>query len=504
MERMKVIRCASMKKTLIVMLAAACLAACSKPSPAMQMIETTAEALGGKARIQQINTLTLEGDGEAPNLGQNLTTDSELPVWKAAPYRRSIDVAAGRMRVRQTRTAQFLFAGATTQQLDQGVDGNVGYNMPQGQGGMPSRTSESVAKTRRVEMFHHPISLIRLALTPGTKVDNLRTFNNYEAVDVTTPQGDVLTFEVDRATRTPLRVRSMSYNDNLGDVAIETAFAEYETVEGLKMPRRLITKIDKYPQFDFRISKNTVDGENPVELSAPAEVKAMSVPPGAAVTVTSEEVGKGIWWLAGSGNHRSIVVEFDDHLVLFEVPLNELRTKAVIDTARSLRPQKPLTHAVVSHHHFDHSGGLRVAVAEGLTIVTYKGNVEFFKDLVSRKHSIVQDALARSPKPMKIEPVDDELVMKDKSMELRLYHVKNNPREGTNLFGYVPRDKMLVQADLYDSAWLQHPWGDNLAYNIGLRKLQVAKSVPVHGTIESYSDVLKTIASKKPAAKTEN
>jgi len=190
-----------MKKTLIVMLAAACLAACSKPSPAMQMIETTAEALGGKARIQQINTLTLEGDGEAPNLGQNLTTDSELPVWKAAPYRRSIDVAAGRMRVRQTRTAQFLFAGATTQQLDQGVDGNVGYNMPQGQGGMPSRTSESVAKTRRVEMFHHPISLIRLALTPGTKVDNLRTFNNYEAVDVTTPQGDVLTFEVDATVK---------------------------------------------------------------------------------------------------------------------------------------------------------------------------------------------------------------------------------------------------------------------------------------------------------------
>jgi hypothetical protein len=83
---------------------------------------------------------------------------------------------------------------------------------------------------------------------------------------------------------------------------------------------------------------------------------------------------------------------------------------------------------------------------------------------------------------------------------LRLYHVKNNPREGTNLFAYAPRDRMLVQADLYDSGWQQHPWGDNLPYNLGLHKLQPEKSVPVHGSLQTYADVLKTIASKKGAA----
>ena len=36
-------------------------------------------------------------------------------------------------------------------------------------------------------------------------------------------------------------------------------------------------------------------------------------------------------------------------------------------------------------------------------------------------------------------------------MEVQLYHLLDNPREGTNLFAYVPRDRMLVQADLYDA-----------------------------------------------------
>jgi hypothetical protein len=296
---------------------------------------------------------------------------------------------------------------------------------------------------------------------------------------------------MDAATKLPSRVTSMSDNANLGDVAIDTAFLDYETVGGLKLPKRITTKIDRYPQFDLRIAKNTVDADAG-NLAAPEGVKSAPVPPNAApVVVTAEPVAKGIWWLAGSGNHRSVVFEFDDHLVLFEVPLNETRSKAVIDKARTLS-SKPLTQVIVSHHHFDHSGGIRVAVAEGLTVIAHKDAIPFFKDLLARKHTIVPDELAKNPKEAKFEPVDDSLTLKDKSMEVQLYHLKDNPREGTNLFAYVPKEKLLVQADLYDSTWQFHHWGENVITNIErIRKLKVDRQIPVHGAIEPYAVMVK-------------
>jgi hypothetical protein len=94
------------------------------------------------------------------------------------------------------------------------------------------------------------------------------------------------------------------------------------------------------------------------------------------------------------------------------------------------------------------------------------------------------------------------MTMKDGTMEVQLYHLRDNVREGTNLFAYIPRDRILVQADLYDSTWQFHHWGDNVITNIEkFRKLRVDKQVPVHGQIQSYRDMVKTIrAAQKKAA----
>ena len=131
-----------------------------------------------------------------------------------------------------------------------------------------------------------------------------------------------------------------------------------------------------------------------------------------------------------------------------------------------------------------------------LNLITFFSTQERVQPPPGGKHSIVADELALHPQEPKFVAVDDSMVLKDNSMEVDLYHLLDNPREGTNLFAYVPRDRILVQADLYDSTWQFHHWGENVITNIEqIRKLKVDKQVPVHGEIQSYAEMVKTIRS---------
>src|SRR4030095_17013795 len=153
-------------------------------------------------------TLVIEGEGIAPNLGQNLTPDTDLPVWKVTQFSRAIDSSKARMRVKQVREAQFLFAGATTQRQEFGVDGDIAYSV--GEDGTPARMSEWVARERQREILHHPITIVRTALQPDSKISNVRSDGDVQVVDVTTAKGDMFTLAINGTTKLPARVSSTS------------------------------------------------------------------------------------------------------------------------------------------------------------------------------------------------------------------------------------------------------------------------------------------------------
>lgn len=65
--------------------------------------------------------------------------------------------------------------------------------------------------------------------------------------------------------------------------------------------------------------------------------------------------------------------------------------------AKKLIPNKPIEYVVNTHHHFDHSGGLRAYVAEGAIVVTHQINKPYYEKIWANPHTIAPDRLSRNP-----------------------------------------------------------------------------------------------------------
>ena len=249
----------------------------------------------------------------------------------------------------------------------------------------PRRLGSAAARESHVLYYHHPVPLLQAVLAEdagmAATVSNLRQEMGHDVVDVTTADGIQLTLHLDRETTLPLSISSMAYNANLGDVVTTTSFSNYADAGGFVLPHELSRTVDGLPSTDLLVTQ-TVNGEIR-DLAAPAGVASAAEPEPEPATVTVEELASGVWFLAGQ-SHHSVLVEFSEYTVLVEAPQHDTRTLAVIEQARELVPDKPLRYVVNTHHHFDHSGGLRAAVAEGLTVITHESNRSLFDDLTAR------------------------------------------------------------------------------------------------------------------------
>jgi glyoxylase-like metal-dependent hydrolase (beta-lactamase superfamily II) len=478
-----------MKHTLCaISLAAVVIGGCSQANPEQQTVNDAAAALGGSDRVQAVRTVVIEGTGTQWNLGQDLTPTATGQTFTIANYRRAIDVAGGRARTELTRSPNFpFFAGQAAQKQVQGFDGEVAYNVAAN--GTATRAATPVATDRRTEIYHHPITAVRAALDPMSTVTNRRSEGGETLVDVKTANGVTFTLAVD-GSALPTRVMSKTDNTNLGDVTIETSFADYQDVNGLKLPSRMTTKTDNVTTAEIRAAKQSVDGDTG-DLAAPAaaaSAPALAGPPPA--MVTAQELANGIWYLAGQ-SHHSVLVEFSDHLMLIETPQNDVRALAVIAKARELRPGKPLTQVVNSHHHFDHSGGIRAAMSEGLTVIAHRNAAEYLEDAGKRPHTVTPDALAKNAKPPTIEAVEGERTISDGTMTVNLFAVEGSAHADSMLMAYFPRERLLVEADVFTPGAPVHPYAANLLENIRKHNLRVDRIVPLHGTVAPFAELEK-------------
>jgi glyoxylase-like metal-dependent hydrolase (beta-lactamase superfamily II) len=164
--------------------------------------------------------------------------------------------------------------------------------------------------------------------------------------------------------------------------------------------------------------------------------------------VLSEKVADGVFYLRG-GTYHSVAVGFSDYVVVVEAPLNEQRSLAVIEEVKKLFPNKPIRYVVNTHHHFDHAAGLRAYVNEGATVITQEINKEFFEKAFATPRTLNPDPLSRSGKKAIIETVGEKKVLSDGAHALELYLIKGSPHDDGILLAFLPKEKILIEADVY-------------------------------------------------------
>src|ERR1019366_165254 len=208
---------------------------------------------------------------------------------------------------------------------------------------------------------------------------------------------------------------------------------------------------------------------------------------GEAPTPASEDLGGGFWLV--TGGYGAVVGNFKDYIVVIEAPQNDMRANQIIAEAKRLVPNKPIRYVINTHAHFDHSGGLRAFIAEGATIITYKSNKPYYEKVLKDPHTLVPDTLSqKTPQPkMKIETMTEKKVVTDGEHTIELYHVDNSTHDSGMIMAYLPKKKILVEADEFNVGQANaptpatiNPYHANLLANIERLKLDVDRIIPIH------------------------
>ena len=474
--------------------ATAALVVAQQPSaPRGDLVQRAATALGGADRISALKNITLNGYAQYAYQfgGGRITGEPGAPdkYMEANELRRVYDLEHNRFQLVERRNMLVPFLapfGHSWAPVNQVLDGNVAFDLQGPKAVRVSRESDNPLQVdgvhvRRMLLITNPAVLVRTMMDPGTRMSAARRQGSLAVVDIALKDGDLLTAAV-AGDGGPAWLGWSARHTNVGQMNFTTTFTGWADAtgnSGLLLPLAYETRLS-YRNVDF--VKLYVDGyqiDSKIDdLAAPDSVVSAPEPPSYAVPpITSKPVGKGVWRVDQGG---TTVIEFRDHVVLFELGVNVTTAKAIIAHARTLAPGKPVTHLITSHNHFDHTAGLRQAVAEGLTIVQRRGSEPQFRDMVAHQAPDFPDDLARAPKPLKFTAVDQHLRMTDDLQTLDIYWVPNNGHMADVLVGYVPSERLLMEGDLVTAAFDWQHWPDGFRDVTEKNKLNVERISPVH------------------------
>jgi glyoxylase-like metal-dependent hydrolase (beta-lactamase superfamily II) len=496
-----------------------------------------------------LKTIEYSGAGWDTNVGQSYNLTTDWPRFEVTSYTRTFDYDAKSSREERTRRqGPYPPQGRMPLQEERVIallSDHFAWNL-QGDTPVPQTgrflEGPSVAEFRQLDMVLSPHGFLKAALAGNpTAITQPIVGPSDNGLSGGGRQVTIVSFIALGKYKVNGTINDRNLlelvttwipNPVYGDMLYEYRYTDYKNFAGIKFPGLIDVHLGDpvlNPAHNiYEIKVASVQANVTVALMpVPDAVKQATAAP---VQVQAQKLADGIW-LLGGGTHNSVAVEFRDFVAVVEAPLNEARSLAVIDEVNKLAPNKPIRYVVNTHHHFDHAGGLRTYLAQGSTVVTHESNKDYYLQIMFHPggRTLQPDRLAIyypmfmiSRRPAPIETVDEKSVLSDGVRTMDIYHVQDvsyaledpSYRQGNHsedmLMVYLPKEKILVNADLYSPpAPGQPPLSAptlsmrTLYQNIHMRKLEVVEHVPIHGGVGTNEEFLKIIGNIPSSASGE-
>jgi glyoxylase-like metal-dependent hydrolase (beta-lactamase superfamily II) len=509
---------------LAICIASACTSRPDGPEAGRALLDQAASAMGGWSALDQVKSLEVQTSGTDWEPLQAVDPAAEPRQINSFSQTLLVDFAAKRMRLEFDATRTYPTAAPV--KFVEVINGNDGMLANANERLHPSRLATRLRDYNRL-----PARVLYTARDAGnlTRSEDQTVEGGLVQVLKYTDSGLPVELHIDAESRLPMRVIYMEDDPIYGDTPNEVSFADWKDHSGVKLPETQITRLNGRKIREERVrSLVTNPPLDDASFAIPNSVKSQPengerivsqwalrrVVMGVAYQDFGREqkvdlvpVASGVYHIRG-GSHHSMVVEMRDHLIVVEAPLFEERSVAVIRALEERFPGKPIKHLVVTHFHFDHSGGIRAYVAKGATILAHESILPFINDMIRRPHTLRPDSLEEARKKStvsqsvgRISPVQ---VLTDGERRVEVRDIPSDHATGMTIV-HLPKEKIVFVSDLYSppgptpnpSVIFERTRSQAFYDALKDAGLAVETIVGGHGTVGSLRDLERALAAAK-------
>jgi glyoxylase-like metal-dependent hydrolase (beta-lactamase superfamily II) len=475
-----------MKRAFVFLFSILGLASCATVSREQGLVQRAVDAMGGADQIAAIKTISVKGTMKQWEPEQSDVPGGEMRFANESSY----EVVQDRTRraARYDWEKKFAYPAPRTFTFSEIVTPDAGYVI-----GIDSNSRN--AQNLQSNPPAHAMSGLRLAtlqreagrgastsllLNMRNNPDQVRSAPDVVVGGVAYPAVSYGPYIVafDAQTGLPARVRTLDYDNVWGDVNYDLVYSEWRDFGGIKIPMNrkyeLNGRVVQENQFtDLRINP-PVDA---AKFEVPAAIRANAAKPAtgnvpyqwvlrrqfigiymdsenvsydarASQGLRLQEIAPGVQHVVG-GTHNSLLVEMSDHLIVFDAPVTDAQSLWVVNAAKEKFPGKPIRWVVLTHHHMDHTGGVRGLLAEGATLVVGRGAADHFRRVLAAPATRNPDMRPRDFSRTPILEVPESHVMSDARGRQVIVYVMDNPHAKGMLMGYVPDAKLGFVTDVW-------------------------------------------------------